>query len=202
MGSGFSGGTAAGIAAGLTLGLHLLCLPLTATAADAAVATATAMSPEPAFSLARSLAIPVEGVSAADLRDTYAEARAGRRHEAIDIAAPTGTKVFAVDDGKLVKLFKSLPGGLTVYQFDPQGRFAYYYAHLDRYADGLREGMTLRRCALLGYVGTSGNAAADAPHLHFAVFRLGPLRQWWKGDALNPYPALTTPPAAGVAACH
>ena len=114
MGSGFSRGTAAG----LTLGLHLLCLPLKATAADAAT------SPEPAFLLARSLAIPVEGVSAADLRDTYAEARAGRRHEAIDIAAPTGTKVFAVDDGKLVKLFKSLPGGLTVYQFDPQGRLA------------------------------------------------------------------------------
>lgn len=193
-------GFARGTAVGLTLGLSLLCLPLKAMAADAAAAAAT--GPEPASLLARSLAVPVEGVLAADLRDTYAEARAGRRHEAIDIAAPTGTKVFAVGDGKLVKLFKSLPGGLTVYQFDPQGRFAYYYAHLDRYADGLREGMTLRRCDLLGYVGTSGNAAANAPHLHFAVFRLGPLRQWWKGDALNPYPALTTPPAAGVAACH
>lgn len=193
-------GFARGTAVGLTLGVSLLCLPLKAMAADAAAAAAT--GPEPASLLARSLAVPVEGVLAADLRDTYAEARAGRRHEAIDIAAPTGTKVFAVGDGKLVKLFKSLPGGLTVYQFDPQGRFAYYYAHLDRYADGLREGMTLRRCDLLGYVGTSGNAAANAPHLHFAVFRLGPLRQWWKGDALNPYPALTTPPAAGVAACH
>lgn len=98
--------------------------------------------------------------------------------------------MYAVDDGKLAKLFTSVPGGLTVYQFDPDGRLAYYYAHLDRYADGLREGMTLRRCDLLGYVGTSGNAPADSTHLHFAVFRLGPERQWWKGTAINPYAAL------------
>lgn len=85
--------------------------------------------------------------------------------------------MYAVEDGTLAKLFTSVPGGLTVYQFDPDGRLAYYYAHLDRYADGLREGMTLRRCDLLGYVGTSGNAPPDSPHLHFAVFRLGLGRQ-------------------------
>ena len=137
----------------------------------------------------RRLAIPVEGVRAADLRNTFDEGRNGHRHEAIDIAAPRGTRVLAVDDGRLVKLFTSVPGGLTVYQFDPDERFAYYYAHLDRYADGLREGMALRRGDLIGYVGTTGNAAADAPHLHFAVFRLGPEKQWWKGEAVDPFDA-------------
>ena len=156
---------------------------LTAVAAPEAAA-------DEALLMARYLVIPVEGVSPADLHDTFAAGRPGHRHEAIDIPAPTGTRVFAVDDGKLVKLFTSLAGGLTIYQFDPQGRFAYYYAHLDRYADGVREGIVLHRCDLLGYVGTSGNADADSPHLHFAVFRLGPERQWWKGTPLNPFPAL------------
>ena len=138
----------------------------------------------------RPLAIPVEGVTASDLRDTFNEGRAGHRHEAIDIAAPRGTRVLAVDDGTLVKLFTSVPGGLTIYQFDPDRRFAYYYAHLDRYAEGVREGMRLRRGQVIGYVGSTGNASPAAPHLHFAVFRLGPERRWWKGEAINPFGAL------------
>jgi len=138
----------------------------------------------------RRLAIPVEGIRAADLRDTFADGRPGHRHEAIDIAAARGTPVRAADDGTVAKLFTSVPGGLTVYQFDPDERFAYYYAHLDRYAEGLREGMRLRRGDLIGYVGTSGNAPADAPHLHFAVFRLGPEKHWWKGEAVDPFDAL------------
>jgi murein DD-endopeptidase MepM/ murein hydrolase activator NlpD len=136
------------------------------------------------------LVVPVEGVAPQSLVDTYRQARAGHMHEALDIMAPRGTRVLAVDDGRLVKLFKSVPGGLTVYQFDPTGRLAYYYAHLDRYADGLREGMALHRGDLLGYVGSTGDASPEAPHLHFAVFLLGPERQWWKGEAVNPYAAL------------
>jgi murein DD-endopeptidase MepM/ murein hydrolase activator NlpD len=139
---------------------------------------------------ARPLGLPVEGVPASALRDTFHEGRPGHPHEALDIMAVRGTPVRAVDDGTLVKLFTSKPGGLTVYQFDPAGQLAYYYAHLDRYADGLHEGMALRRGDLLGYVGTTGNAPPDAPHLHFAVFRLGPEKQWWKGTVVNPYPAL------------
>ncbi len=146
-------------------------------------------SPPVANDLGR-LLIPVDGVSASDLRDSFRDGREGHAHEAIDIAAARGTKVFAVDDGKLVKLFTSVPGGLTIYQFDPSGRFAYYYAHLDRYAPGVKEGMTLHRGDLIGYVGTTGNAPKNAPHLHFAVFRLGPERQWWNGDPVNPYDAL------------
>ena len=136
------------------------------------------------------LLIPVAGVPASALRDTFLEGRPGHPHEAIDIAAPRGTPVLAADDGTLVKLFRSLPGGITVYQFDPTRRYAYYYAHLDRYAAGLKEGMALRRGDVIGYVGTTGNAPSDAPHLHFAVFRLGPERRWWKGEAIDPYAAL------------
>ena len=152
----------------------------------------------PVAQLARPLATPVDGVSAVALRDSFEDTRGGRRHQAIDIPAARGTPVRAVDDGQVVKLFTSVPGGLTVYQFDPSGRVAYYYAHLDRYAAGLREGRRVRRCEILGYVGSTGNAAADAPHLHFAAFALGPERQWWKGVALNPYPAMTQ---AGAPAC-
>ena len=138
------------------------------------------------------LLIPVQGIDASALRDTFGDSRSGgqRGHEAIDILAPLGTPVLAADDGRIAKLFLSQPGGITVYQFDPSGRVAYYYAHLDRYADGLAEGQTVRRGSLIGYVGATGNARPDAPHLHFAVFRLGPEKQWWKGEPLNPFPYL------------
>ncbi|WP_083745115.1 M23 family metallopeptidase [Variovorax sp. KK3] len=152
-----------------------------------AMADACAESPGLSLLAARALQFPVDGIQPRAVRDTFDEGRPGHRHEALDIMAPRGTPVRAVDDGKLVKLFDSKPGGLTVYQFDPASQLAYYYAHLDRYAEGLREGAQLRRGDLIGYVGTTGNAAPDAPHLHFAVFLLGPEKQWWKGEALNPY---------------
>ena len=139
---------------------------------------------------ARRLLIPVVGVTRADLRDTFDERRGTSRHEAIDIAAPRGTSVVAVGDGRVVKLFRSKPGGLTVYQFDPDETFCYYYAHLDRYADGLAEGTILKAGDPVGDVGSTGNAAPSAPHLHFAIFRLGPDRRWWEGTPINPYPFL------------
>jgi murein DD-endopeptidase MepM/ murein hydrolase activator NlpD len=136
---------------------------------------------------ARDLKIPVEGVDRKDLRNTFAEARGSRTHEALDILAPRGREVRAVEDGRIQKLFTSKAGGLTIYEFDTTETFAYYYAHLDRYADGLLEGQMVRRGDVIGYVGSTGNASPDAPHLHFAIFRLGPERQWWKGDPINPY---------------
>ncbi|MBV2134312.1 M23 family metallopeptidase [Pseudomonas sp. MAP12] len=139
---------------------------------------------------AAGLIVPVDGVPRENLRDSFNECRGLHRHEAIDIAAPLGTPVIAAGDGQVVKLFNSVPGGLTIYQFDPDEQFAYYYAHLNAYAPGLSEGAKLKRGDLLGYVGTTGNAAAAAPHLHFAIFRLGPERQWWQGAAVNPYPFL------------
>ncbi|MGI8672918.1 MAG: M23 family metallopeptidase [Luteitalea sp.] len=139
----------------------------------------------------RSLTIPVLGVSSPGLISTFDQARGGsRRHEALDVMAPRGTPVVAVEDGTVVKLFTSDAGGLTLYQFDPSGLAAYYYAHLDRYASGLAEGAAVRRGQVLGYVGSTGNADKDAPHLHFAIFRLGPERRWWEGEPVDPFPVL------------
>ena len=137
----------------------------------------------------RDLEIPVKGVDDDDLRDTFSDARGqGRAHEAIDIIAARGTPVLAVEDGTIAKLFNSQGGGgITIYQFDPAQIFTYYYAHLDSYAPGLREGQLVRRGETIGYVGSTGNASPGAPHLHFAIFRLTPERKWWKGEPINPY---------------
>ena len=136
----------------------------------------------------RALTLPVQGVTAVQLTDTYTQARAaGVPHEALDIMAARGTPVLAVEDGPVAKLFSSKPGGITIYQFDPGSQYAYYYAHLDRYAAGVLEGSYLRKGQVIGYVGSTGNASPDAPHLHFAIFKLGPERQWWRGTPLNPF---------------
>jgi murein DD-endopeptidase MepM/ murein hydrolase activator NlpD len=133
---------------------------------------------------------PISGLSLADLRDTFEEVHNGHRHEAIDLLEPRGTPVHAVVSGTIRKLFLSKPGGNTIYEFDETGVYCYYYAHLDGYAEGLREGMRVERGDVIGFVGSTGNADARAPHLHFAIFELGPERQWWKGKAVNPYPRL------------
>ena len=163
--------------------------------ADRAVATpvpSAAPPPTvPAVPGPTGLIVPVQGLAAAQLSDTYTQSRSdGRTHEAIDIMAPTGTPVLAVADGSVEKLFDSKQGGLTLYQFEPSGKFAYYYAHLDRYAPGMAEGKALRRGEVIGYVGSTGNADTAAPHLHFAVYVLGPERKWWQGTPINPYPLL------------
>ena len=139
----------------------------------------------------RTLDMPVAGARTIDLRDSFDEARGGtRHHEAIDILAPRGTAVVAVDEGKIAKLYTSKQGGFTVYQFDRDDSHAFYYAHLDRYANGLKEGSYLRRGDPIGYVGTTGNAPPNTPHLHFAIFELGPEKNWWQGKPINPYPFL------------
>jgi murein DD-endopeptidase MepM/ murein hydrolase activator NlpD len=138
----------------------------------------------------RDLEIPVKGIDGDDLRDTFTDARGSRAHEAIDIMAPRHTPVVAAEDGRIQKLFTSKAGGLAIYQFDRTDTFCYYYAHLDRYAEGLREGQQVRRGDVIGYVGSSGNASPDAPHLHFAIFRLTPDKKWWQGEPINPYPIL------------
>ena len=165
-----------------------------AMASSAPPATPPAPSPAPAVSTAAdgsALLLPVQGITAAQLQDTFTDARSeGRVHDAIDILAPAGTPVLAVADGTIEKLFNSDRGGLTVYQFEPGGRYCYYYAHLERYADGLAEKQTVTRGQVIGYVGSTGNASPEAPHLHFEIHTLGPEKQWWKGASLNPYPVL------------
>ena len=137
------------------------------------------------------LLIPVQGITVAQLQDTFSDARSGGRvHDAIDIMAPAGTPVLAVADGSVEKLFESKLGGTTLYQFNPQRTLAYYYAHLQAYVPGIAEKQQLKRGQVIGYVGATGNANPDGPHLHFAIFELGPEQQWWKGTAINPYPRL------------
>jgi murein DD-endopeptidase MepM/ murein hydrolase activator NlpD len=141
----------------------------------------------------RHLLLPVQGLRREELHDNFSEARAGHLHEALDIMAARNTPVLAVEDGRLTKLFASRQGGNTIYQLDPSATYTYYYAHLERYADGLQEGAQLRRGQVIGYVGTSGNAPPGSPHLHFAIFRMTPEKQWWKGTAIDPFLVLAQP---------
>lgn len=133
---------------------------------------------------------PIEGLRAADIHDTFSEMHNGHIHEASDIMQPAGTPVRAVAPGLIRKLFLSKPGGITVYQFDESGLFCFYYAHLERYAPGLHENQRVKQGDVIGFVGSTGNARPDAPHLHFSIMRMGPERQYWKGTYLNPYSAL------------
>jgi peptidoglycan LD-endopeptidase LytH len=138
------------------------------------------------------LAIPVAGIRAPALSDTFTHARgAGRPHDAIDIMAPHGTLVVAAAPGTVEKLFFSKGGGgISVYVRSPDGQWSYYYAHLQDYAPGLREGQAVKRGDPIGRVGSSGNANPAGPHLHFAVHRMAPGEKWYRGTAVNPYPLL------------
>ncbi len=136
------------------------------------------------------IGLPLHGLRLSDLRDTFNEVHNGHPHEAIDIPAPRGTPVYAAVSGTIRKLFLSKPGGNTIYEFDDASQYSYYYAHLDHYAGGLREGMHVERGETIGYVGSTGNADPRAPHLHFTIFELGPKHQWWKGKPINPFPNL------------
>lgn len=139
----------------------------------------------------RDLTLPVKGIKAGDLRDTFNELRGtSRKHEALDVLAPRNTPVLAVEDGTIAKLFLSDAGGITIYQFDPAKNYVYYYAHLERYAPGLKEGEAITRGQVIGYVGTTGNAPRDTPHLHFAIFQLTNEKKWWEGTAIDPYSVL------------
>ena len=139
------------------------------------------------------LVIPVAGLKANQLTDTYTQARAGgaRRHDAIDIMAAEGTAVLAAADGQVEKLFYSNGGGgISIYVRSPDRRWTYYYAHLQGYAPGLYEGQRVKRGQLLGRVGHTGNANAAGPHLHFAITRMQSGEKWYQGSAINPYPLL------------
>lgn len=141
--------------------------------------------------LRRELMVPLAGVPASALYDSYDEVRGGtRKHEALDIPAPRGTPVLSAANGRVLKLFNSKPGGLMVYASDSTEHFILMYGHLDAYQPGLADGHPLRRGQQIGIVGTTGNAAPAVPHLHFAIARSSDVKQWWKGTPVNPYPLL------------
>lgn len=161
--------------------------PPPASTVDSSVA---ALTPEAALA-AKGLIIPVEGVDPSRVRDSYTASRGGRTHDAVDIMAPRGTPVIAADSGTIFKLRQNQAGGFTIYQLDPDERFVYYYAHLDHYAEGIVEGKAVRQGDLLGFVGTTGNAPKDLPHLHFQVMLYRGRGQYWGGEPINPHPFLT-----------
>lgn len=135
------------------------------------------------------LKLPIDDADVDDWKGHFAQRRGGgtRGHEAVDILAPRHTPVRAVEDGTIARLFNSKAGGITIYQFDPEGEFCYYYAHLQRYAEGLADGKKVAKGEIIGYVGTTGNAPPNTPHLHFAIFQLTNAKRWWEGKPIDPY---------------
>jgi murein DD-endopeptidase MepM/ murein hydrolase activator NlpD len=139
----------------------------------------------------RMLLLPIQGLTKTKLRDSFLEVRGEhgeKRHGAIDLGAPHGRPILAVEDGTIQRIKWHVRGGLTIYQYGPEGRYSYYYAHLKKVAQGLREGCHVQRGEVIGYVGSTGSAPASAPHLHFEARRLADRKAWWSGDAINPYP--------------
>jgi murein DD-endopeptidase MepM/ murein hydrolase activator NlpD len=146
----------------------------------------------------RGLLVPVRGVRVANIADSFDALRdGGRRHDAVDILAPRGTPVVSATDGVVLRVGTNALGGNVIWVGESDGRFVYYYAHLDRAAREIRVGTSVSRGDLLGYVGTTGNAPPTVPHLHFQVMRVTDLQRWWNGTPVNPYPFLMEP--GGVA---
>lgn len=138
------------------------------------------------------IGLPIADLTREDLHDMFTEYHHGHPHRAIDLMRPRGTPVVAAVPGRIRKLHLCKLGGITIYEFDETGKYCYYYAHLDHYVDGLYEGMYVEQGQTIGYVGSTGDAVAKYPHLHFAIYRLGPQKQWGHGMAVDPYRPLVT----------
>jgi peptidoglycan LD-endopeptidase LytH len=166
--------------------------PLDSAATHAVRRPSRPSDAQPAALAHNSLEFPVLLLSSVRLQDSFRDPRAAgaRTHHALDIMAPRHTPVRAVANGMIAKLSSGGAGGLALYQFDPGGGYCFYYAHLEAYAPGVREGQAVRRGDVIGYVGSTGNAPESAPHLHFAIFQLRDRNRWWGGRAINPYPLL------------
>ena len=159
----------------------------TSSAATTSVSSVEAVD----YLLARGIFIPVAGITPSQLHDSFDEGRdGGRVHRALDILAPRGTPVLSADSGRILRISVSSLGGNTIYATDPLGRVVYYYAHLDAYQAGLSQGAQVARGDTLGFVGTTGNAPKDTPHLHFQVMRMPADGKFWDGDPINPYPLI------------
>ena len=135
----------------------------------------------------RQLMVPVAGVSRREIQNNYTAKRGASLHRALDIMAPRRTKVLATDDLIIGRLYTGTVGGIVIYASDPTQRFVYYYAHLQKYRRGLEVGDRVAKGSVIGYVGTTGNAPPNAPHLHFQVMKRGAGRAWWDGPAINPF---------------
>ena len=166
----------------------------TKTAVKATTATTAGVSTRDLDYLrSRNLLIPVPGIPLAKVPDNFLEKRGSRQHSALDFMAARGTPVVSTDAGTVAKIHTSVGGGLTLYLADPSGEFIYYYAHLDRYKPGIKEGDKIAAGEVIGYVGSTGNAVANAPHLHFAIGKMDAEKRWWKTTAIDPKPLMARP---------
>jgi peptidoglycan LD-endopeptidase LytH len=148
----------------------------------------------------KELAIPVAGVSPSKIEDSFTASRdSERQHNAVDILAPRNTPVLAADDGVILRMSTSPLGGITIYAADRDQEFVYYYAHLDHYRDGVAPGSKIQKGDTLGFVGTTGNAPKDVPHLHFQIMLWPADGKFWNGEPVNPYPVLRGLTSSGVA---
>ena len=146
---------------------------------------------DPSYAARLNLVIPVKGVKRDQLQDTFKDARSeGRVHDAIDILAPAGAPVIAAAEGEIIKLWESDRGGTTIYQVSKDKKLIFYYAHLQRYAEGLTVGKTVWQGETIGYVGDTGNAGTGNYHLHFSIMLTNNPKRYWEGTNINPYPLL------------
>lgn len=171
--------------------------------AQTAIKTASKLPPAESISAAetqahiatlrsKKLRMPVDGADIEKVKGNFYLGRVGHMHEAIDVTAPRNTPVHAVEDGTIERFFESKNGGLTIYQKDKSGKYVYYYAHLERYDDNVHPGDKVKAGQVIGYVGTSGNAPPNTPHLHFAISTIGPQDSVFRGTALDPYEVYKT----------
>jgi murein DD-endopeptidase MepM/ murein hydrolase activator NlpD len=140
---------------------------------------------------ARHLLLPIQGFNPESIKGSFYEKRGTEMHEAADMLAPRNTPVIAVEDGTIAKLWMSKAGGITIYQFDASQRYVYYYAHLESYAPNLKDGDIVKRGQIIGFVGTSGNAPPNTPHLHFSISVVTEPGRWWSGAQIDPYEVFT-----------
>jgi peptidoglycan LD-endopeptidase LytH len=156
------------------------------------VTRGVASSSQSVYLMSRELMVPVSGVAPSQVPDTYTSPRSGgREHRALDILAPRGTPVLAADYGRVLRMRTNPAGGITIYEIDAGNRYVYYYAHLDHYASTLTEGKDVAKGEIIGYVGTTGNAPANVPHLHFQLMKRPNAARWWDGEPIDPKPFLT-----------
>jgi murein DD-endopeptidase MepM/ murein hydrolase activator NlpD len=165
-------------------------VPLTDSSVSRAM-SAPASGGDESYLAARHIMLPVAGADPAKLEDSFKEPRDGDRvHRAIDILAPRGTPILSADDGKILRMTTSTLGGISMYTVDPTSRLVYYYAHMDRYKDGMSPGRNIVKGDTLGFVGTTGNAPKNLPHLHFQVMRWPADGKYWNGDPIDPFDVL------------
>ena len=166
-------------------------VPLTDSSSTAAMSPAPAPRADADYLMARHIVLPVAGADPAKLEDSFNDGRDGDRvHRAIDILAPRGTPILSADDGKILRMTTSALGGISMYTVDPSSRLVYYYAHMERYNDGMSPGRSIVKGDTLGFVGTTGNAPKDLPHLHFQVMRWPADGKYWNGEPIDPFEVL------------